>query len=257
MDLNKIQHQILSNREISHGFFTRLGGFSKAPYKSLNCSFKNQDSKINVYNNIDIVRKNLNLKKIIKLDQIHSSKVVLIEDFNDISDFYKVDGIVTKVPGIGLSILGADCAPILFYEKTEKIIAACHAGWRGTINNIVEQTICKMESIGAKREQISALIGPTIQKNSYEIGQEVVDIIRGCSFFSENISILSLKKNKKHLFDLPLLLEQCLKIANINNVGNVNLDTYTNPNLFFSHRRSFHKNIKETGRQISVIGILE
>ena len=257
MHLKKIQHPILTCEKISYGFFSRLGGFSTKPYKSLNCSFNNNDNKNNVIKNINIVKEDLNLKKIIKLNQIHSSEVVIIEKLNDISDFYKVDGIVTKIPGIGLSILGADCAPILFYDKIEKIIAACHAGWRGAVDNIVEKTISKMESIGAKRNQISAIIGPAIQKNSYEIGQEVADIIKSCSFFSNKIPILSHKINDKYLFNLPLFLQQCLKNAEIVNIGNVELDTYTNPHLFFSHRRSSHKNMNETGRQISVIGILE
>jgi YfiH family protein len=197
-----------------------------------------------------------------ELDKQNKERQILEKDLlnkvlNDISDFYKVDGIVTKIPGIGLSILGADCAPILFYDKIEKIIAACHAGWRGAVDNIVEKTIHKMESIGAKRNQISAVIGPAIQKNSYEIGQEVADIIQNCSFFSNKIPILSHEINDKYLFNLPLFLQQCLKNAEIVNIGNVELDTYTNPHLFFSHRRSSHKNMNETGRQISVIGILE
>ena len=257
MHLKKIQHPILTCEKISYGFFSRLGGFSSKPYKSLNCSFNNNDVRSNVIKNIDLVKNNLNLKKIIKLNQIHSSEVVIIKKIDDISDFYNVDGIVTKIPGIGLSILGADCAPILFYDKIEKIIGACHAGWRGAVENVVEQTIHKMESIGAKRNQILAIIGPAIQKNSYEIGQEVADIIRSCSFFSNNIPILSHKIDDKYLFDLPLFLQQCLKNAEIINIGNVELDTYTNPHLFFSHRRSSHKNTNKTGRQISVIGILE
>ena len=257
MYLKKIQHPILTCEKINYGFFSRLGGFSTKPYKSLNCSFNNNDNKNNVIKNINIVKEDLNLKKIIKLNQIHSSEVVIIEKLNVISDFYNVDSIVTKIPGIGLSILGADCAPILFYDKIEKIIAACHAGWRGAVDNIVEKTIHKMESIGAKRNQISAIIGPAIQKNSYEIGQEVADIIENCSFFSNNIPILSHKINDKYLFDLPLFLQQSLKNAKIADIGNVGLDTYTNPHLFFSHRRSSHKNMNETGRQISVIGILE
>ena len=257
MHLKKIQHPILTCEKISYGFFSRLGGFSTKPYKSLNCSFNNNDNKNNVIKNINIVKEDLNLKKIIKLNQIHSSEVVIIERLNNISDFYNVDSIVTKIPSIGLSILGADCAPILFYDKIEKIIAACHAGWRGAVDNIVEKTIQKMESMVAKRNQISAVIGPAIQKKSYEIGQEVVDIIQNCSFFSNKIPILSHEINDKYLFNLPLFLQQCLKNAEIVNIGNVELDTYTNPHLFFSHRRSSHKNMNETGRQISVIGILE
>ena len=259
MSLKKIQHPMLRNSEITYGFFTRSGGVSQKPYKSLNCGFNNKDSKLNVNNNIEIVRQNLNLNKVIKLDQIHSSKVITIENHNKIYDFKKADGIVTNLSGIGLSILGADCAPILFYDKKSKTIGACHAGWRGAVNNIIEATISKMEAIGALRSQITAIIGPTIQKNSYEIEEDVARIIKSCSFFKENEFILSHNKPNKYLFDLPLLLKQSLKSAMIRNIGDVKIDTYKNDDLFFSHRRSTHKNLEhrqETGRQISVIGLL-
>ena len=259
MSLKKIQHPMLRNSEITYGFFTRSGGVSQKPYKSLNCSFNNGDNELNVKNNIEIVRQNLNLNKIIKLDQIHSSKVIIIENHNKIYDFKKADGIVTNLSGIGLSILGADCAPILFYDEKSKTIGACHAGWRGAVNNIIEATISKMETIGALRSQITAIIGPTIQKNSYEIEEDVARIVKRCSFFKENELILSYIRPNKYLFDLPLLLKQSLKSAMIQNIGDVKIDTYTNNDLFFSHRRSTHKNLKykqRTGRQISVIGIL-
>jgi len=259
MNLKKIQHPMLRNNEITYGFFTRSGGVSQKPYKSLNCSFNNEDNKLNVNNNIEIVRQNLNLNKIIKLNQIHSSKVITVESHNKIYDFKKADGIVTNLSGIGLSILGADCAPILFYDQKSKTIGACHAGWRGAINNIIEATISKMEAIGALRSRITAIIGPAIQKNSYEIEEDVAKMVRSCSFFKENETILSHNKPNKYLFDLPLLLKQSLKSAMIQNIGDVKIDTYKNNDLFFSHRRSTHKNLKyiqKTGRQISVIGIL-
>ena len=82
MSLKKIQHPMLRNSEITYGFFTRSGGVSHKPYKSLNCSFNNEDNELNVKNNIEIVRQNLNLNKIIKLDQIHSSKVITVENHN-------------------------------------------------------------------------------------------------------------------------------------------------------------------------------
>ena len=259
MSLKKIQHPMLSNNEITYGFFTRSGGVSKKPFKSLNCSFNNEDNKLNVKSNIEIVRQNLKLNKIIKLDQIHSSKVITVDSYNEIYDFKQADGIVTNLSGIGLSILGADCAPILFYDKKSKTIGACHAGWRGGANNIIEATVSKMETLGALRSQIIAIIGPAIQKDSYEIGEDVANIIRSCSFFNKNQLFLSQREPNKYLFDLPLLLKQSLKSAMINNIGDVNMDTYENNNLFFSHRRSKHNKSNElqiTGRQISVIGIL-
>ena len=259
MKIKKIKHPVFACNNITHGFFTRSGGLSKKPYKSLNCSFNNGDDHLNVKGNINLVSKDLKLNKIILLNQIHSSKIITIESYDSIYDFRNADGMVTNLSGVGLSILGADCAPILFYDRFSKTIGACHAGWRGATDNIVEVTICKMEALGAKRNHITALIGPTIQKDSYEIGEDVANIIRKCSFFDTNKNILSKKTSDKYLFDLPLLLKQSLKHALINQIVDVKLDTYKNREDFFSHRRQsleYPKNKNITGRQISVIGIL-
>ena len=256
----KIQHPLIEDQNISYGFFTRNGGFSKQPYNTLNCSLNVNDDKINVQKNLSLVSKEVGLKNIIKLHQVHSSDVIIIDKSNLNNNFYKADGLVTNLKKIGLSILGADCAPILFCDKVSKTIGACHAGWRGAINNIVENTILKMEEIGAKRNNITAIIGPTIHKNSYEIKEDVANIVKETLFFKKNKSILFYKNNKKYLFDLPLLLKESFKISQVNSFGDVKFDTYENPDLFFSHRRSTHKNltkVSKTGRQISVIGILK
>ena len=213
-----------------------------------------------VIKNIEIVRRDLKLSKIIMLNQIHSSNIITIDHNKDNYDFHKADGMVTNLSGLGLSILGADCAPILFYDNISQTIGVCHAGWRGTINDIVEITISKMEAIGAKRKRIIAIIGPAIQKKSYEIGEDVAKIIKQFSFYEPSNDILYSIENNKYLFDLPLLLKQSLKYSKIDQVGDTKLDTYQNNDLFFSHRRTTHESdLKEskTGRQISVIGIIK
>ena len=259
MTILKIQHPILDDARITYGFFTRLGGNSEKPFDTLNCSFNTDDLLKNVKTNLELVRKELNLDKIIQLNQIHSSDVITLNDMSENYNFKMADGLVTNLKGIGLSILGADCAPILFYDNTLKIVAACHAGWRGAVNNIIETTITKMENMGSKRNNITAIIGPTIHKNSYEIKEDVANIIKNSLFYKKNTFILSNKNQNEYLFDLPLLLKESLKLSKIKKIGDVDMDTYTNPNLFFSHRKTSHegKNQKvKTGRQISVIGIV-
>ena len=91
----------------------------------------------------------------------------------DSSTKLNVDGVVTNLKNIGLSILTADCAPIFFLDLNNDIIAACHAGWRGALNGIIENTINKMIEIGSLRKNILAIIGPTIQQHSYEIGNDL------------------------------------------------------------------------------------
>ena len=260
MTLHKIQHPNLKNQHISYGFFTRNGGVSEHPFNSLNCSFNVNDKENDVKKNLKLICHELKLKNIVKLNQIHSSDVIIIDKHNKNNSSFSGDGLVTNLAGIGLSILGADCAPILFYDNKTKTIGACHAGWRGAIDNIIESTIISMENIGANRENIIAIIGPTIQKQSYEIKEDVAQIVKDSSCFKKNNSILSHIKSDIYLFDLPLLLKESLKSFSIRKVNDVNINTYENNNLFFSHRYSSHKNFPKvgvTGRHISVIGILK
>ena len=147
--------------------------------------------------------------------------MITLKDKSENYNLKEADGLVTNLKGIGLSILGADCAPILFYDNALKIIGACHAGWRGAVNNIIETTVTKMENIGSKRNNITAIIGPTIHKNSYEIKEDVATIVKSSLFYKENISILFNRKKDEYLFDLPLLLKESLKLSKIKKIGDV------------------------------------
>ena len=259
MTIKKILHPKLKFNDLAYGFFTRKGGYSKSPYDSLNCSVNVEDNENDVKKNLILVCNELRLEKLIKLNQIHSSKVFVVNSKNCQVNDVEADGIVTKLKGVGLSILGADCAPILFYDNISKIIGACHAGWRGSINGIIESTINNMENLGAKRKDIVSVIGPTIQKVSYEIKQDVALRVKETKFYRNNQSILFQMNQDKYLFDLPLLIKESLKFSKINNFGDIYMNTYEKSNLFFSHRRSSHKNFPKkgkTGRHISVIGLI-
>ena len=130
MPTNRILHNFLDQNDISYGFFTRNGGVSESPFDSLNCSLNVSDQKTNIQENLRLVGKELKLDKIVKLNQTHSSKVHTVINSDDHTKIINADGLVTNLRGVGLSILGADCAPILFYDKMSKTIGACHAGWR-------------------------------------------------------------------------------------------------------------------------------
>ena len=125
----------------------------------------------------------LKLEKLIGLNQIHSDKVLVVNSEDDKINDINADGLVTKLKGVGLSVLGADCAPILFYDKFSKIIGACHAGWRGVIKGIIESTITNMENLGANRNNIISVIGPTIHKESYDIKKDVALIVKRTEFY--------------------------------------------------------------------------
>ena len=259
MAIKKILHPKLEFKNLSYGFFTRRGGCSRPPYDTLNCSFNVEDNQYDVVENLKLVCNQLKLEKLIKLNQTHSSKVFVVHNKDILTDNIQADGLVTKLKGIGLSILGADCAPILFYDKISKIIGACHAGWRGALNGIIESTINNMVNLGAKRNDIISIIGPTIHKESYEIKKDVAFLVKKTEFYKQNQSILFKINEDKYLFDLPLLIKEILKFSKINNFGDIYMNTYEKSNLFFSHRKSSHKNFPKqgkTGRHISVIGLI-
>ena len=260
MTTKKIIHPKLEFENVSYGFFTKKGGYSEFPYDSLNCSYNVGDDEFSVKENLKLVCNELKLEKLIKLNQIHSSKVFVVDSKDDQVNNFKGDGLVTKLRGVGLSILGADCAPILFYDKISKIIGACHAGWRGTISGIIEATVSSMEVLGAKRNNVISIIGPTIHKESYEIKTDVALQVKETEFYKKNHSILFKVNDDKYLFDLPMLIKQSLKYSGINNFGDINMNTYEKTNLFFSYRKSSQENFPKqgiTGRHISVIGLVD
>ncbi len=256
-----ITHSFLSMQNVAHGFFSSKGGVSKKPFFSLNCSFDVQDERKNVIQNLEKVKKKLRLKNLLKINQIHSSKVKIIENLKSFNSKIEGDGIVTNLKKVGIAILTADCCPILLMDKKNEIIAACHAGWRGAVSGIVEETVKSMVDIGANKKTIVAVIGPTIHKKSYEIGNDVFKIIRKTDVFKKEI--ITELNNGKYLFDLPLFIKQKLILSDVRKIGDVNIDTYSNIS-FFSHRRKFHETSKLrennkkilTGRQISIIGLI-
>ncbi len=191
--------------------------------------------------------------KLYGLHQIHSTKVFSISQDMPHDEFRKGDAMVTNQRGVFLSVLGADCTPVLFSNKAGTIVGAAHAGWRGAVTGIVEAVVEKMCELGAKREEITACIGPTIHQESYEVQQDFIDQLNELSSFSATQFLQ--EKQGRFYFDLPeYLLEQCnrSKIT----VEDLALDTYRLKDEFFSYRRNTHDKLKDYGRQISVIGLL-
>ncbi len=238
----------------SYGFFTRAGGVSSGIYDSLNCGIGSNDIVGNVKKNRHIAAKSLSSEleenNLITLHQIHSDKVVIVGE-----NFVKkqeADALVTNKAWVILGILTADCTPVLFADNNAKIIGAAHAGWKGAFSGILENTIEKMLELGANKENIRAVIGPTISRSSYEVGYEFYDKFI-VSDKKNAIFFTSSKKEKHYMFDLPQYVESKLKNAGVNSVFNVNIDTYDQANNLFSYRRSCHNNEEGYGRNLSVI----
>ena len=240
---------------IKHGFLTKSGGVSSGIYASLNCSPGSDDKFENVMENRSraLAALGLHQTRLKGLNQIHSTIVHIIDnnDYNTGKDFYQGDALVTKQSGISLSVLGADCAPVLFADEQASIIGAAHAGWKGAVSGIVEAVVTTMCEQGASRENIHACIGPTIHQESYEVQEDFIRQLQILSDFATEQFLLNV--DDRSYFDLPAyLLEQCKRSAISGE--NLGLDTYKLEADFFSFRRNTHAGLKEYGRQMSVIG---
>ena len=240
-------------KEIKHCFFSKKNGYSTGIYKSLNCGHGSKDNKKNIQKNLNLVAKKMsvNSENLVLMHQTHSNKVIEIKRMNYKKKIY-ADAMITKMRGVSLGVLTADCVPIILYDSKNKIIGCIHAGWKGAFKNIIKNTIHKIRKISSK-SKIYASVGPCIGLKSYE-----VDI----KFYKK--FILKSPKNKlyflnkstsKKLFNLRRYVTDKLKQCKVE-VDQVSHDTFAEKNKFFSYRRSCKLKHKDYGRCISTIRML-
>lgn len=188
--------------------------------------------------------------KVFFVNQVHSSKVLYINS-KLIKTPLTGDGLVTNIKGVGLAILTADCAPVLFFDSIAKVIGAAHAGWRGAMSGIIENTIDAMLEIGATKDNMVASIGPCISKLNYEVDITFKKkITKDCSLCEE---FFSLKLNDKYLFDLPAYIEFRLQKYGVKATSSLDICTYEKKNNFHSFRRAEHSGEASHQRNISII----
>ncbi|HWJ17849.1 MAG TPA: peptidoglycan editing factor PgeF, partial [Geobacterales bacterium] len=182
---------------------------------------------------------------------VHSARAVIAHKPWEASDAPQADAIVTNTPNLAVSVLTADCVPILMADAAAGVVAAVHAGWKGAKAGIIESAVEAMETLGASGSRIAAAIGPAISEAAYEVGPEFkAAFIAGCTgnerYFSE--------ARLGHIhFNLPQYVMDKLKILGIAHVNDAGVCTYGNESIFFSYRRSFHRREPDYGRQISAI----
>lgn len=239
---------------IRHGFFTRVGGVSKGPLATLNCGHKKQEPLTNLENNRTRIKKALQLDNttmLVGLHQKHGSTCHTIT--KNTNHTLEGDGLVTRTAGLMLSILTADCGPVLFCDPVNKVIGAAHAGWRGAVGGILESTLHNMLSAGAELNHIKVALGPCIHQKSYEVGDDVTEHL---SSQEKAMFLLPTDKKGKYFFDLPGLIMNTLRRSGIRNAISSPLDTYLQSSLFFSCRRNAHLNLETFGVQLSAIVLL-
>ncbi len=239
--------------KIKHCFFSRKGGFSKGIYKGLNCGRGSKDNKNNIIKNLNFASRKLLLKKnkLVLMYQTHSNKVIEVTRRNSNQIVY-ADAMITKIKGLAIGVVTADCVPILIYDKKNDVIGCIHAGWRGAYSGIIKNTILKIRKINPSN-QIFASIGPCIGKNSYEVDYNFSNkFISRCK---KNKKYFTKKNKNKKLFNLRKFVADKLLELKVN-IDHVNHDTFKEKNNFFSYRRSTIMKQNDYGRCLSAIRML-
>lgn len=249
-----IQSAPLSGLErVRHGFFTREGGVSDGLFTSLNCGFGSSDDAAAVAENRRRATVSLGADDdaLTTVYQIHGTAVVPVETGWDHSDAPKADGMVTNREGVVLGILTADCAPVLFADAQAGVVGACHAGWRGALDGIIEATVEAMERLGAGRRDIHAAIGPCIAQRSYQVGPEFRD--RFLNTAPDTARFFEADDGDRFRFDLPGYVTGRLKDSNIGTIDTTDGDTCADTGRLFSYRRSTLSGEPDFGRALSAI----
>ncbi|MGE3623555.1 MAG: peptidoglycan editing factor PgeF, partial [Bdellovibrionales bacterium] len=223
---------------IRHGFFTRQGGVSEGIFSSLDCGLSERDPE-QAAENRRRVAETLGAQpdRLLSCHQVHSPDVLTAGEPWPLEKRPKADAMVTKEKGIALGILTADCGPLLFADQKAGVIGAAHAGWRGALTGVIENTVEAMEKLGAARKHIVAAIGPCIWQNSYEVGPEFP-----APFLAENPDFKRFFRpafrSDRYMFDLPGYLEAKLRMLGLAAVDPSPADTLADEARFFSYRRA-------------------
>ncbi|MGB3501296.1 MAG: peptidoglycan editing factor PgeF [Mesorhizobium sp.] len=239
---------------IRHGFFTRHGGVSDGIYAGLNTGVGSNDTPESVTENRRRVAEWMGVAPdhLLSAYQVHSPDVLVVrEPFT--GDRPKVDALVTDRPGIAIGASSADCGPVLFADPHSAVIGAAHAGWKGAFTGVLENTIDAMERLGAERNRIVAVLGPSISQANYEVGPEFVERIISAN--PANAAWFAPSTNDGHaMFDLNGYTLDRLRRAGVKAHG-LDRCTYADENLFYSYRRTTHRKEPDYGRHLSAIVI--
>lgn len=235
-----------------HGFFTRRGGASSGVYAGLNCGPGSSDQRAAVAMNRARVAAAFDVppERLLSLHQVHSTEVVVAGPGGWV-ERPRADAVVSAAPEVALGVLTADCAPVLLADTDAGIVGAAHAGWRGALDGVVEATVAAMVRLGAQRERISAAVGPTISQRAYEVGPEFLDRFRDEEAGYERF--FAPGAGDRLCFDLPGFVVSRLREAGVGDAGWIGACTWSEPERFFSYRRTTQAGETDYGRLISVV----
>lgn len=252
MSVEAFRSELLAN--VPHGFLGRRGGVSKDEMWGLNVGYgSGDDPQLIAENRRRAIEAVLPGAELATVHQVHSPTVVRVERPWEQDQRPHADAMVTDRPGLLLGVLTADCAPVLFADAEAGVVAAAHSGWRGAIAGVNEATIEAMEQLGAKLDRIAAAVGPGVEQRSYEVDEAFRERFLKADEANGRFFVAG-PADKPH-FDLSGYILQRLNKAGIAKAGALRLDTYSDPDRFYSYRRSTHLGEPSYGRQISMIGL--
>ncbi|WP_022682391.1 peptidoglycan editing factor PgeF [Sphingobium bisphenolivorans] len=237
-----------------HGFAGRRGGVSTGIHAGLNVGLGSADERDAILRNRALARDALLPGgTLVTLHQVHSADVVTVTAPIAEDNRPAADAMVTNRPGLVLGILTADCVPVLFSDPQAGVVGAAHAGWKGALSGVTDGTIEAMEALGGKRDQIVCAVGPCIGRASYEVTLEFAARFEEADaanerFFTEG-------RTGHCQFDIAAYVAWRLASAGIRQIEILGEDTYSQPERFFSYRRSCHRGEADYGRQISMIAV--
>ncbi|WP_028968990.1 peptidoglycan editing factor PgeF [Sphingomonas sp. URHD0057] len=239
---------------VPHGFLGRRGGVSTGDLAGLNVGYGSNDDRAAIdENRRRAIAAILPGAELATVHQVHSADVVYVDGPWLQDQRPRADAMVTDLPGLLLGILTADCAPVLFADVEAGVIGAAHAGWRGALAGVTDAAIAAMEQRGARRDRIVAAVGPCIAQPSYEVDEAFRE--RFLDADPANFRFFVPGPAGKPHFDLPGYLAIRLDPAGIARVDVLGLDTYADPDRFYSYRRATHRGEPDYGRQVSLIAL--
>jgi len=237
-----------------HGFMGRRGGKSVGAYAGLNVSYRVGDDPKVVSQNVCDMKLAVGIHdgKIVTMRQVHGDNIIEVKD-RQLKEAGEADGMVTAESGIYLGVLTADCVPLLFIAPKQRLAAAVHAGWRGTLAGIAQKTVRLFEDrYGVAADGLEVALGPSISVCCYEVKDDVAGPLmkKWGSLTTPSIAV----KDGKSYINLSRLNRDILRAAGVpgHQLFQMGSCTACSTDDYFSYRRER----SETGRQISVVGWL-
>ncbi len=253
MSLAPITHPLLERTGIRHGFFTRAGGVSDGIYAGLNAGVGSKDDPAHVAENRRRVAEWMGgaADDLCGCYQVHSA-VARVAESGWAGERPEGDAVVSGVKGPVLTVLTADCAPVLFADAEAGVVGAAHAGWKGALGGIIHSTVAAMQALGAEPSRIVAVVGPCIAQGSYEVGADYQERFAHHDPGSERFFAPGATDDKRQ-FDLPGFVLWRLEQAGVGEAAWTGDDTRADEGRFYSNRRAYLAAEPDFGRLISAI----